>query len=62
MPSVEELYKNKMTWPRLILKGIVEALLAYNCFHYNTSHLAGYDCYSNGKKQPNDLGDGRNMT
>uniref|UniRef100_A0A7S3I616 MARVEL domain-containing protein n=1 Tax=Favella ehrenbergii TaxID=182087 RepID=A0A7S3I616_9SPIT len=52
MPSIEELYKSKMTWPRLVIKFLVEALLAYNCYHYNTAHLKGYDCWANEMKQP----------
>ena len=61
MPQLEELYKSKMTWPRLILKGIAEATLAWNCYKYNMKR-DDWDCFANDQKQPNDLGIGRNMT
>ena len=52
-----------MSWPRLILKGGIEALLAYNFSHYNGSkHRPDWDCFATDKKQPNGLGNGENVS
>ena len=62
MPTLEELYKSQMTWPRLILKGAVESILCYNFYDYATTHRTAWDCYATDKKQPNDVGLGINIT
>ena len=36
MPEVDELFGKQMSWPRLIIKFGVEALLAYNAYNYMT--------------------------
>ena len=50
-----------MTWPRLILKGGAEALLAWNAYHYTTTHSTDWECFATDKKQPNDSS-GENMS
>ena len=56
MPDIEELFKNKMTWPRLVIKGIVEAVIVYNAYRYATVHKTeDWECYATESKQPNDF-------
>ena len=62
MPSIEELYKSGMTWPRLVIKFGVEALIVYNAFKYNTRYKPEWDCFATEAKQPNDFGVGENVT
>ena len=52
-----------MTWPRLVLKGLIEGLLAYNFSHYNSdAHRPEWDCFATDKKQPNGDGIGENVS
>jgi uncharacterized membrane protein HdeD (DUF308 family) len=50
-----------MTWPRLVLKGLVQGMLCWNAYHYATVHRPDWDCYATDKKQPNGT-EGENMT
>ena len=60
---LHQLYEKKMTWPRLILKGGVEAILCWNAYHYATFHKTqDWACYATHSKQPNDFGVGDNVT
>ena len=61
MPDIYDMYKNKMTWPRLILKALVEIVIAYHCYKYN-GRRDSWDCFSNGQRQPNADNNGVNMT
>ena len=59
--KLNDLYAKQMTWPRLIMKGLVQGILCYNFYHYSTAHKTDWDCYATDKKQPNDSV-GENMT
>lgn len=52
MPDMNELYGKQMTWPRLVLKTGVEALLAYNFYHYSTTEKEDWDCWVGKYRQP----------
>ena len=62
MPQVDELFANQMSWPRLVIKGLVEGLLCYNFYHYATAERPDWDCFATDKRQPNGLGEGENIT
>ena len=55
MPQVEELFGKSMSWPRLVIKTGVEALLCYNAYHYATAEKADWDCWASGKRQPSPI-------
>ena len=67
MPAVDELFGKQMTWPRLILKSGVCALLTYNFYHYATTHATtnqdpAWECFATDFRQPNADGEGENMS
>ncbi len=59
--ALNELFAKQMTWPRLCIKGIAQAVLCYNFYSYGTEHRPEWDCFATNKKQPNGI-EGENMT
>ena len=57
--AVDELFGGKqMTWPRLVVKGLIEAVLCYNFSHYiGPKHRPEWECWATDKKQPSGNGD-----
>ena len=62
MPSTDELFGKEMSWPRLVIKFGVVAIVCYNFYNYNNAKKPDWECFATDKRQPNGDGIGENMT